>query len=234
MILSIIIPVYNEQGTLCDVVKNIQSVRFPVDYEIIIVDDGSSAGKYGEDPLAILKNEDTSRKIKIFKNIINRGKGFSVRKGIKRAAGDIIIIQDADMELDPNDIPRLLEPILKNEADVVYGSRFLNKSWPERMSFMCWFANKFLTKLTNILYGLKLTDMETCYKAFRAEIVKSLDLRSDRFAFEPEVTASIARRGISIKELPVSYCGRTIREGKKMKARDFMSAVFVLLAKRFM
>ena len=233
MTLSIIIPVYNEQDTLERVIKNIRSVKFPVDYEIIIIDDASSGGKCEEYLSTGLNDQAGGRKIKILRNIINRGKGFSVRKGIERAAGDIIIIQDADIELDPNDIPKLLGPILKNEADVVYGSRFLNKPWPDRMSRMSWLANKFLTRLTNILYGLKLTDMETCYKVFRAEIVKNLDLRANQFTFEPEVTALIAKRGISIKELPVSYCGRTTRDGKKIKAKDFMSAVFVLLAKRF-
>ena len=233
MTLSIIIPAYNEHGTLCGVIKNIRSVIFPVDYEIIIVDDGSTGAKYEECLPAGLTNKNERCKIKILRNAINRGKGFSVRKGIEAATGDIIIIQDADIELDPNDIPGLLEPILNNEADVVYGSRFLCKSWPDGMSRTGWLANKALTKLTNILYGLKLTDMETCYKVFRAEIVKNLDLRANQFTFEPEVTALIAKRGISIKELPVSYCGRTIREGKKIKAKDFISAVFVLLAKRF-
>lgn len=232
MILSIIIPTYNERSTIESILKHIGSVKFQIDYEIIIVDDASIDRMREKEFLDKLKDGGEGGKIRIFKNRINRGKGFSVRKGIRRARGDIIIIQDADRELDPADIPKLIEPIINGEYDVVYGSRFMNKPRPEGMSFVSMIANKFLTALTNILFGLRLTDMETCYKAFRATILKSLKLRADRFAFEPEVTASIARMGIPIRELPVRYHGRNAREGKKIKAKDFVFAVMMLLAKR--
>jgi len=228
MKLSIIIPTYNEAGTIREIIDYIQSVNYPIPYEIIIIDDASIDRTYEKELLIRLKNESARSNIRVFKNRINRGKGFSIRKGIKRATGDIIIIQDADTEYDPKEIPKLLTPILNGEAKVVYGSRFLNTPRPEGMVYLALIANKFLTKLTNILFGLSLTDMETCYKVFRARIIKNLPLRSNRFTFEPEVTALIARKGIGIKELPISYRGRSFKEGKKIGAKDFVLAVLVL------
>jgi glycosyltransferase involved in cell wall biosynthesis len=180
-----------------------------------------------------LKSRQELNNIKVFKNRINKGKGFSVRKGIRRARGDVIIVQDADRELDPNDIPKLVEPIMLGEAAVVYGSRFLNKPWPEGMTMPCWVANRFLTWLANIIYGINITDVETCYKAFRADVVKGLDLRANRFTFDPEVTALLSKKKIFIKELPISYRCRTVKQGKKIRAKDFFFAVAVLIWRRF-
>jgi glycosyltransferase involved in cell wall biosynthesis len=233
MKLSIIIPAYNEQDTLSSLVQDLQGVNFPIEHEIIIVDDASIDRTQEKEFLIKLKSRAEQNNVRIFKNRINRGKGFSVRKGIRRAKGDVIIVQDADRELDPNDIPRLIEPIIRGESSVVYGSRFLGTSWPDKMTLPCWLANKFLTLLTNILYGINISDVETCYKAFRADVVKSLDLRANRFTFDPEVTALISRRNIPIRELPISYHCRTSRQGKKIKAIDFFYAVLALLVRRF-
>ncbi len=228
MKLSIIIPTYNEAATIEDLIKYVQSVKYPVPHEIIIVDDASIDRTYEKEVLIRIKNRQEMNNIRLFRNRINRGKGFSIRKGIRRASGDIIIVQDADHEYDPHEIPKLLEPVLQGEQQVVYGSRFLGRPRPEGMAFPNWIANKFLTGLTNVLFGLRLTDMETCYKAFRAEIIKGLDLQANRFTFEPEVTALVARKKIHILELPITYRGRTAKEGKKIKAKDFFFAVLML------
>jgi len=232
MKLSIIIPTYNESNTIKTIIKYVKSAQFPIEYEIIIVDDASIDRTSEKEFLIKQKNKMEENNIRVFKNRINRGKGFSIRKGIKRAKGDVIVIQDADEEYNPHEIPKLLEPILKDEADVVYGSRFLNNPRPKGMAFPNWIANKILTKLTNILFGLKITDMETCYKVVKADIIKSLNLRANRFTFEPEVTALLAKRKIRIKELPITYHGRTTKEGKKIKAKDFVFAVMVLFWQR--
>ena len=224
MKLSIIIPTYNEENTITELVQYVQAVNYPVPYEIVIVDDASHDRTYEKG--ANLKS------VRIFRNPVNRGKGFSVRRGISEATGDFIVIQDADTEYDPREIPKLLEPILRGEAEVVYGSRFLGNPHPEGMAFPSFAANKVLTQLTNLLFGLHLTDMETCYKVFKADRVKNLPLRANRFAFEPEVTAQIAKSGVTIKELPISYRGRSGKAGKKIKARDFFFAVGTLVWQR--
>lgn len=229
MKLSIIIPTYNEHSTIEELIGYVQSVSYPIEHEIILVDDASIDRTYEKEVLIRTQNRKESNNIRLFKNKINRGKGFSIRKGIRRCTGDIIIIQDADKEYDPHEIPKLLEPILQGETDVVYGSRFLNAARPEGMAFANWIANRFLTWVTNVLYGLNLTDMETCYKVFRADIVKNLKLRANRFTFEPEVTALLAKKKIKIIELPISYHGRTAEEGKKIKAKDFFFAILILL-----
>ena len=230
MRLSIIIPTYNEQRTIRELVQAVQGVKYPTDYEIIIIDDASVDRTYERE--AILKSWDKDSRIRIFRNRVNKGKGFSVRKGIRRARGEIIVVQDADNEYNPQDIPKLMTPILKGESQVVFGSRFLHSQHPHGMAFLNWVANKFLTYLTNLFFNLKLTDMETCYKIFRAEVVKKMPLRANRFAFEPEVTALLARNRIAIKELPIGYSGRTAKKGKKIKARDFIFAVLTLLRYR--
>lgn len=230
MKLSIIIPTYNEHATIEQLIGYVQSVPYPIEHEIIIVDDASVDRTFEKTSTLRTQNRETGLKnIRLFKNPVNRGKGFSIRKGIRHATGDIIVIQDADTEYDPHEIPKLLEPILKGESDAVYGSRFLNVNRPKGMAFANWFANRFLTWLTNIFYGLNLTDMETCYKVIRAEILKDLDLQANRFTFEPEVTALLAKRKVKIIELPIAYKGRTAEEGKKIKAKDFFFAVLVLL-----
>lgn len=230
MKLSIIIPAYNEHATIEQLIAYVESVSYPIEHEIIIVDDASIDRTFETSSLIrVQSRKEGSRHIRIFKNKINKGKGFSIRKGIRHAKGDIIIIQDADTEYDPHEIPKLLEPILKNKSDVVYGSRFLGASRPKGMAFANWLANIFLTQLTNLLYGLHLTDMETCYKVIRAGILKNLKLRANRFTFEPEVTALLAKQKIKIRELPIQYRGRTAKEGKKIKAQDFFFAVGTLL-----
>ena len=229
MKLSIIIPTYNEHNTIADVIRYVQAVKYPIEHELIIIDDASIDRTYEQEMLIQLKNQRGKNNIKLFKNRINRGKSFSIRKGIRRSEGDLILVQDGDMEYDPNDIPKLLGPILKGEADIVCGSRFLRTARPEGMAFANWLANKFLTKLTNMLYGLKLTDMETCYKVFRADQLKKLKLRANRFEFDPEAIALLARRGARIAELPIRYQGRTEKEGKKIRAIDFFLAAFTLI-----
>ncbi len=231
MKLSIIIPTYNEEMTIEELVSLVQSVKYPVEYEIIIVDDASIDRTFERE--IMLKLRDQSEQIRIFKNQINRGKGFSVRKGIRRAKGDIIIVQDADREYDPREIPKLIEPILKGAEQVVYGSRFMTSSRPRGMAFANRFANQFLTMLTNWMFGLKLTDMETCYKAIRADLLKSLPLQENRFAFEPEITGLLALKHVPIMEMPISYSGRTSKEGKKIKAVDFLFAIWALVRCRF-
>ncbi|MBN1688949.1 MAG: glycosyltransferase family 2 protein [Candidatus Omnitrophica bacterium] len=228
MKLSIIIPTYNEHNTIAQLIHYVQSVKYPIAHEIIIVDDASIDRTYEKETMIRLKNRHEDNNIRLFKNRINRGKGYSIRKGIRQAHGELIVIQDADTEYKPSEIPKLLDPILKGEADVVYGSRFLGCCYPKGMAWPNWMANRFLTFLTNLLFKLPLTDMETCYKVFRADIVKHLALKANRFSFEPEVTALLAKKGIRIMELPISYEGRTSKEGKKIKAKDFLFAVLTL------
>ena len=227
-LLTVIIPHYNERSFIKVLLEKVQAV--PIPKEIILVDDGSEP-----DVIAVLKNEIEGKfeGLRVFYHEKNQGKGAAIRTGLIQAKGDIIIIQDADKEYDPNEIPKLLQPILEGKADIVYGSRFLGAKRPAGMAFANWIANRFLTWITNLLYGLNLTDMETCYKVFRAEIIKNLKLRANRFTFEPEVTALLAKNKIKILELPISYHGRTAEEGKKIKARDFFFAIFILLRHLF-
>lgn len=229
MKLSIIIPTYNEHKTIEDIIHYVQSANYPIDYELIIIDDASIDRTYEREVLIRIKSRSEGKEIRLFKNKINRGKSFSIRKGIRRSRGDLIIVQDGDMEYDPNDIPKLLEPLLNGEADVVCGSRFLKTRYPTEMAFPNWLGNKLLTKLTNCLYGLNLTDMETCYKVFRADLLKELKLCANRFEFDPEAIALLARQGARIVEFPISYRGRTAKEGKKIRAVDFFIAAFTLI-----
>ena len=227
--LSIIIPAYNEAPTIRQLVQKILTVPFDVEFEIIIVDDHSSDRTL--EIAASLRGE-SERKIRIFRNAVNQGKGFSIQKGFQYATGDIVVVQDADFEYDPHEIPRLLKPILEGKEPVVYGSRFLRDGRPHGMALHNYVANKFLTWLTNVLYGCKLTDMETCYKLVRRDLLASLNLTARRFDFEPEITSKLVLRGVPICELPISYHGRTAAEGKKIKARDFFMAVEVLFKNR--
>ena len=227
--ISIIVPAYNEAPTLRKLVQRILAVPFGIDYEIIIVDDRSVDQTH---EIADALGRDNLGKIKILHNDINRGKGYSIQKGFSQATGDVVIVQDADFEYDPNEIPRLLKPILDGEVQVVYGSRFLKGGRPDGMAFPNYIANRFLTWLTNCLYGCQLTDMETCYKLVKRDILASLDLTARRFDFEPEITSKLISRKISILELPITYHGRTAAQGKKIKARDFFIAVDVLFKNR--
>lgn len=225
MKLSVIIPVYNEQPTIEQVVETVQRVDVGMEKEIIVVDDGSTDGTQ-----EVLARIATGVK-EVYTCPVNLGKGAAVRIGLTRARGDFVIIQDADLELDPQEYPRLLLPILEGRADVVYGSRFLaaNPSVPKMRRL----ANRLLTGLTNLLYGSHLTDMETAYKVFRRSIVQKIRLRCTGFEFEPEITAKLLRCGHTIIEVPVAYRPRREEEGKKIRWQDGMIAVRCLLRYRF-
>ncbi len=225
MKLSVIIPAFNEAGTIAQVVRQVQDVGRA--HEIIVVDDGSSDGT-GE----ILRSLNGQPGIKVISHARNSGKGSAIRSGIEAATGDIILIQDADFEYDPRDYPSLLRPIEEGRSRVVYGSRFLGGP---RKAMLFWHsvANHMLTLMTNVLFDAILSDMETGYKVFTAELLKGVPLRSRRFDFEPEVTAKILKRGHRIYEVPISYNGREYNEGKKIGLKDAFEAVWTLLKYRF-
>lgn len=222
-VLSVIMPVYNERGTIREIVRRVMDL--PVDKELIIVDDGSTDGT--RDVLSSL----SSANIKILFHDKNKGKGAAIRTGIAEAAGEFIVIQDADLEYDPHDYLSLLEAALPGKADVVYGSRFRGEY--SDFSTLHWWGNKFLTFAANLIYGSRLSDVETCYKLFRTSILRSIKLRAERFDFEPEVTAKLLRKGIRIAEVPISYTGRKFTEGKKITWRDGFSALRTLIKYRF-
>ncbi len=223
MKLSILIPIYNERATILEVVQRVQAV--PFDKEIIAVDDGSTDGTR-----ELLPQLEKHGVILLWHDK-NLGKGAAIRTALTRATGDIIVIQDADLEYDPRDYTQLVQPIVEGRVKVVYGSRFLGP----RMAMFFWhmLANKMLTLMTNILYDAILSDMETGYKAFRADLIKSIPLRSRRFDFEPEITAKVLKRGNRIYEVPISYYGREYSEGKKIGMRDGFVAIWTLLKYRF-
>jgi glycosyltransferase involved in cell wall biosynthesis len=226
MKLSVVMPVFNEVRTIEEIVARVRSA--PFEKEIVIIDDCSTDGTV--DLLRKIANQ--SENIKVFYHDRNRGKGAALRTGFGQVSGAIVIIQDADLEYDPREYPRILEPILDGRADVVYGSRFLGG--PHRvMFFWHYVGNQFLTLLSNMLSNLNLTDMETCYKAFRKEVLKDLTLKSDRFGFEPEFTQKVARRKFRIYEVPISYSGRTYEEGKKINWKDGVAAIFSIIRFRF-
>jgi glycosyltransferase involved in cell wall biosynthesis len=219
--LSVVIPVYNERQWIQEVLRRVQDVEIPK--EIIIVDDCSTDGTR-----EILKNLKEPG-VRVVLHERNQGKGAALRTGFLHAAGDVVLIQDADLEYDPADYPRLLEPILDGRADVVYGSRFIGESH-RVLYFWHYLANMALTTLSNMFTNLNLTDMETCYKVFRREVLTSLRLRSDRFGIEPEITAKIARlKNCRIYEVPISYSGRTYEEGKKIGLKDAFSALYCIV-----
>ncbi len=230
--LSVIIPAYNEAPTIEKLLGKVLAVSFAVPVEVVVIDDHSNDGTY--ELCERVKTQYPGREIKILRNEINRGKGLSIQRGLEVASGDIAVVQDADFEYDPAEIPGLLEPILQGKYSVVYGSRFLNSARPDGMALPNFLANKFLTWLTNIFYGASLTDMETCYKLIKMDVLRSLKLKADRFDFEPEVTTKIIKKKVAILELPISYHGRSAGEGKKIKARDFFIAIRVLLRNLFL
>lgn len=225
MKLSVIIPVYNEKNTVREIVRRVQATGLA--WEILMVDDGSKDGT--REILAELNGKDGVRVILHDKN---QGKGAAVRTGLQNALGEILLIQDADLEYDPREYPNLLKPIEEGIADVVYGSRFLGA--PHRaILFWNMVANKLLTLMTNILYNNILTDMETGYKVFRREVVRDMKLRANRFDFEPEFTAKILKRNVRLFEVPISFNPREYSEGKKIGLRDAFEAVWALLKYRF-
>jgi glycosyltransferase involved in cell wall biosynthesis len=227
MKLSVVIPVYNERESLPIILERVR--KTPFEKEIILVDDGSTDGTR-EDLQKMRENQ--GEQVRIFFHEKNRGKGAALRTGFRAVTGDIVIIQDADLEYNPEDYGRLLEPILDGRADVVYGSRFLGG--PHRVLFFWHFmANRALTLISNMLTNLNLSDMETCYKVFRADVIRKLELTSDRFNIEPEITVKLARAGFRIYETPISYSGRDYTEGKKITWRDGIPAVWALLRYRF-
>tara|TARA_B100000780_G_C21102187_1_gene444853 strand:- start:1148 stop:1846 length:699 start_codon:yes stop_codon:yes gene_type:complete len=222
MKLSILIPCYNEEKTIKLILDKVKSNINPTD-EIIIIEDFST-----DKTQDILKNELVNNTYKIIYNKKNYGKGYSIREGIKAATGDIILIQDADLEYNPNDYKKLIDPIKNNIADVVYGSRFIGSEQRRVLFFWHTLGNKFLTFLSNMTTNLNLTDMEVCYKAFKSEILKNIKLEENRFGFEPEITAKIARKKLRIYEIGISYFGRTYEEGKKITWRDGIRAIFCI------
>jgi glycosyltransferase involved in cell wall biosynthesis len=223
--LSVIIPCYNEKGTIEEIVRRVRAVGLA--HEIVLVDDGSTDGT--RDVLATMETRDD---LKIILHKRNMGKGAAVRTGFRAATGDVFLIQDADLEYDPREYPALLKPIEEGRAKVVYGSRFLGGP-RKTMFFWNMVANRFLTFMTNILYNTILSDMETCYKVFKAEVVRDLPLRARRFEFEPEITAKVLKRGYRIYEVPISYNGREWEEGKKIRWTDGPIAAWTLLRYRF-
>jgi len=226
MQISVVIPVYNEVSTIREIVARAQAVG--LEKEIIIVDDGSTDGTREQLQEIILSQEN----IRVLYHDRNQGKGAALRTGFAGATGDIVIIQDADLEYDPREYPVLLEPILDGRADVVYGSRFLGG--PHRVLFFWhYLGNKFLTLLSNAVTNLNLTDMETCYKVFKREVLNDIELKSNRFGFEPEFTVKIAKKYCRIYEVPISYSGRTYAEGKKIGWKDGVKAIFAIIWFRF-
>ena len=224
MKISIIIPVYNERQTIGEVLRRVREVDLgEIEKEIVVVDDSSTDGSREE----IIREQKLDPKTtKVHLSFLNLGKGASIRLGLRYATGDIIIIQDADLELDPEEYSTIITPIVQRKADVVYGSRFLKKN--RNISFQTRLANFLLTVLTNLLYGTRLTDMETAYKAFRREVIDGLRLRALEFEIEPEITARIVQRGYAIHEVPISYRPRKKEAGKKISAIDGIEAVYTL------
>jgi glycosyltransferase involved in cell wall biosynthesis len=219
--LSVIVPVYNERNTVVEAVRRARTAEIPLDREIILVDDGSTDGTRRVLP----QLEDST--VRVVLHPENRGKGAAVRTGLGHVTGDLVLIQDADLEYDPEDWPRLLAPVLRGKARVVYGSRFTGER--RNMLFWHWVGNHFLSLVTNVLYNTTLSDMETCYKLFDRRLLEGLRLRSDRFGFEPEVTAKVLRTGERIYEVPISYAGREPAEGKKITWRDGVEALWILV-----
>jgi glycosyltransferase involved in cell wall biosynthesis len=227
--LSVVIPVYNEERWIREVVRRVQAV--PIPKEIIVVEDCST-----DNTRAILREIETgASNIRVVYQPHNQGKGAALREGFRHATGDVVIVQDADLEYDPGEYPRLIQSIIENRADVVYGSRFIGDCH-RVLYFWHYVANKGLTLLSNMFTNLNLTDMETCYKVFRREVLQDITLKSNRFGIEPELTAKIARRrqpSWRIYEVPISYSGRTYEEGKKIGLKDAFNALWCILRYRY-
>lgn len=223
MKLTIVIPCYNEKHTIHDIIGAVKAC--PVaDKEIIVVDDHSTDGTRD-----ILKNEIGPQIDKVVYHEYNQGKGAALRTGFRHATGDVVVVQDADLEYDPNELPLLMEPIARDRADIVFGSRFMGGQPHRVVYFWHMIGNKFLTLLSNMFTNINLTDMETCYKMFRREIIQSIQIEEDRFGFEPEITAKIAKGNYRIYEMGISYYGRTYAEGKKIGWKDGVRAIYAIV-----
>jgi glycosyltransferase involved in cell wall biosynthesis len=222
--LSIVIPIYNEQRTLRTIIERVLAVDLPLEKELVCVDDCSK-----DNTREILKQLAAEYpNIKPYYQPVNRGKGAALREGFKHATGDFVIVQDADLEYDPDDYGVVLAPLLQGKADVVFGSRFLGGQAHRVLYFWHSMGNKFLTLLSNMVSDLNLTDMETCYKAFRREVIQSIELEQERFGFEPEITIKVARRRLRVYEVAISYDGRTYAEGKKIGWKDGVQALWCI------
>lgn len=226
MKLSIIIPIYNEENTLKKILNKIENVNIGIDKEIIIVDDFSTDGTR-----KILKT--LEKKYKIIYHDYNKGKGAALRTGFSHATGDLIIIQDADLEYNPNDYPNLIKPILDGEIKVVYGNRFPKLNLSKGFILSHLLGNKILSIVTSLLYLQRINDMETCYKVFNKEVIKDINLKANRFDIEPEITAKILKKGYKIKEIPISFNPRSFKEGKKITWKDGLIALWCLVKYRF-
>jgi glycosyltransferase involved in cell wall biosynthesis len=227
MLLSVVIPTYNEVKTLEAIVERIRGVDLAsrgLGLELVVVDDCSRDGT-----LDVARRLAEEGRIRLIRHDRNQGKGAALKTGFRAARGEIILIQDADLEYDPQEYPKLLDPILEGKADVVYGSRFMGGEPHRVLYFWHYVGNRFLTLLSNMMTNLNLTDMETCYKAFRAEVLQQIDIQEKRFGFEPEITAKVARMGCRIYEVGISYTGRTYLEGKKINWKDGLRAVYCIL-----
>jgi len=225
MKLSVVMPAYNEEQTIREIIEKVLAVD--IEKELVIVDDGSK--DLTRTFLGELNGKDD---VRIIFHERNQGKGAAVRTGIQNASGDIILIQDADMEYDPNDYPKLVQPIIEGRSDVVYGSRVKGNDFRHKYTLNL-FAARLLSVMSNLLYGLNLTDEPTCYKVFKANIIKSISFNGNGFEWEPEVTAKLGKRGVNIHEVPISYYSRTIKEGKKIKWIDGVKAIWTLIKYRF-
>jgi glycosyltransferase involved in cell wall biosynthesis len=221
-----VMPVYNEAATVAEVVRTV--LAQPCIAELVIVDDASSDGTWD-----VLQKLVSDPRVRIFRHDFNQGKGAALRTGISRATAQLVVIQDADLEYDPAEYPALIAPILNNRADVVFGSRFLGSGAHRVLYFWHSIGNRLLTTVSNMATNLNLSDMETCYKVFRREIIQSIRIEEDRFGFEPEITAKVARAGVRIYEVPISYYGRTYAEGKKISWRDGVSAMICIFKYNF-